>query len=69
MASSFKIARVSTECVACGSCVKACPIRAIKIHKGLYAKPDERKCVGCGNCVKTCPADVIKVLAREAASE
>ena len=49
------------ECVACGSCVKVCPMSAIQIYKGLYAKVDSNKCIGCGECAKECPASVIKV--------
>lgn len=49
------------ECVACGSCVKVCPMSAIQIYKGLYAKVDSNKCIGCGMCAKECPASVIKV--------
>ena len=25
------------ECVACGTCVKVCPVGAISVYKGLYA--------------------------------
>lgn len=48
-------------CVACGICVKNCPIKAIKINKGLYAKVDFEKCVGCSKCSKICPASVIEM--------
>lgn len=46
-------------CVACGCCVKVCPINAINVYKGLYAAVDANKCVGCGKCAKECPASVI----------
>lgn len=49
------------ECVACGSCVKVCPMSAIQIYKGLYAKVDSNKCIGCSMCAKECPASVITV--------
>ena len=48
-------------CVSCGSCVKVCPVSAIDIFKGIYAKIDTDKCVGCGKCVKECPASVISL--------
>jgi len=54
-----KLAVVSKECVACGSCVKVCPVSAITIRKGIIAKIDENKCVGCGKCCSICPAEVI----------
>ena len=55
-------ARVDREsCVACGCCVKVCPLGAIGVYRGLYAQVDEGKCVGCGRCVKECPASVIEL--------
>lgn len=60
-----KIASVNTkECVACGVCQKVCPISAIYIDKGMYAKATD-KCVGCGKCSVECPASVITMLERE----
>lgn len=56
-----KIAYVSDACVACGCCVKECPLKAITIYKGVYAKVDEDKCVGCGKCAKACPAQIITI--------
>ena len=53
-----------TECVACGSCQKVCPMEAIRVYKGLYARVDDNKCVGCGRCAKECPASVIVLEAR-----
>lgn len=49
------------ECVACGCCVKVCPLNAISIHKGIKAVVDINKCVGCGKCAKECPASVIEI--------
>ena len=51
-----------SECVACGCCVKVCPLGAIHIHKGIYAKIDNTKCVGCGKCAKECPASIITIV-------
>ncbi|MDR0465776.1 MAG: 4Fe-4S binding protein [Deltaproteobacteria bacterium] len=56
-----KIASIDKECVACGVCVKACPIRAIAVYKGLFAVVDESKCAGCGKCGQICPAGVIAI--------
>lgn len=49
------------DCVACGCCVKVCPLNAIQIIKGIRARVDEEKCVGCGKCAKECPASVIEI--------
>lgn len=61
MQKSKKLAFVSEECVACGCCVKVCPLKAISIYKGVYAQVDENKCVGCGKCANVCPAQVIRI--------
>lgn len=64
-----KTAFVSEECVACGSCVKACPLKAITIYKGVYAQVDENRCVGCGKCASACPAQVITIDFKEDINE
>ena len=48
-------------CVACGCCVKVCPLRAIEIVRGVMAQADREKCVGCGKCARECPASVIEI--------
>ena len=53
-------------CVACGCCVKVCPLDAISICKGIKAVVDTDKCVGCGKCAKECPASVIEIREVEA---
>ena len=50
-----------SDCVACGCCVKVCPLGAIQIIKGVMAQVDMEKCVGCGKCAKECPAGVIMI--------
>ncbi len=53
---------IDTEsCVACGCCVKVCPLGAISIFKGLAASVNSTLCVGCGKCAKECPASVITI--------
>ena len=49
------------SCVACGCCVKVCPMQAIAIVRGIMAEVTEGKCVGCGKCAKECPASVITI--------
>lgn len=49
------------SCVACGCCVKICPMDAIQIFHGITARVDMGKCVGCGRCTKECPASVITI--------
>lgn len=49
------------SCVACGCCVKVCPLNAIAVFKGIAARVDRERCVGCGKCAKECPASVIAI--------
>lgn len=65
MSRIIKRAYVDRSCVACGNCVKKCPVRAISIHKGMYATASDR-CIGCGKCVAACPAGAIEVRAVKA---
>ena len=53
-----------SRCVACGGCVKECPMQAVSIWKGCYAIVDENICIGCGKCDRSCPAGSIDVLNR-----
>ena len=50
-----------SACVACGCCVKVCPLQAIEIVRGVMAQVRQDKCVGCGLCAKECPVGVIHV--------
>lgn len=59
-----KVAFISKECVACGSCLKACRLNAISIYKGIYATINADKCVGCGKCANVCPASIISIVSR-----
>jgi ferredoxin len=53
-------------CVACGCCVKVCPLQAIQVVGGVMARVKEEKCVGCGKCARECPASVITIVEVEA---
>ena len=52
------------RCVACGVCVKECPMQAVNVWKGCYAVIDSDICIGCGKCAKSCPAGSISVMDR-----
>lgn len=62
---SKRYAQVGDYCVACGSCVKVCPMGALSIWKGVVAQVEKDICVGCGKCVKECPAGTIELKERE----
>ena len=53
-------------CIACGTCVKACPANAIILEKNsenklVSFKVDLKKCIFCGNCQYYCPVKAIKL--------
>ncbi|AFS77808.1 4Fe-4S ferredoxin iron-sulfur binding domain-containing protein [Gottschalkia acidurici 9a] len=52
-------------CVGCGTCVKACPMKAIKIVDGIFAEVNQDKCVGCSKCERECPASIIEIVEKE----
>ncbi len=60
-----KVAKIGSQCVACGTCIRECPFGAIKITNGVKANVNTEICVGCGKCSKICPASVIEIIARE----
>ena len=54
-----------SHCVACGCCVKACPLGALSVRFGVYAHVEYDRCVGCGKCAKESPASVIEIKQEE----
>ncbi len=44
---------VKDRCRVCYTCVRECPVKAIRILNGQAEVMNER-CIGCGNCVKVC---------------
>ena len=65
MGKTRKMARVLSGCVACGCCVKACPLGAISVWHGIRAQVNPLRCVGCGKCALVCPAEVIVLTEKE----
>lgn len=47
---------VKDRCRVCYTCVRECPVKAIKIIKSQAEVINER-CIGCGNCIKVCSRD------------
>lgn len=47
---------LTNECHDCYKCVRACPVKAIKIEND-HASVIPEKCISCGTCVKVCPAN------------
>ncbi len=56
MSQSFRTQLVFTikdRCRVCYTCVRECPVKAIRINNGQAEVINDR-CIGCGNCVKVC---------------
>src|ERR1700686_2283116 len=48
------IITVAEKCRKCYSCVRSCPVKAIKVDKS-YTEIIFERCIGCGNCLSNCP--------------
>lgn len=48
------IVTITDKCRKCYSCVRSCPVKAIKVEKD-YAEIIFERCIGCGNCLANCP--------------
>ena len=58
VASNF-YAQVDTElCKGCATCVKRCPMEAVKLVNEI-STVDMARCIGCGVCVPTCSENAI----------
>jgi Fe-S-cluster-containing hydrogenase component 2 len=41
---------LTARCRDCYRCVRACPVKAIRMHHG-QAYVDEERCIACGTCI------------------
>jgi Na+-translocating ferredoxin:NAD+ oxidoreductase RNF subunit RnfB len=58
-------AQVNTElCKGRGTCVKRCPLDAVKVADKL-SSVDLARCIGCGLCVPTCPENAIGLVKKD----
>lgn len=51
----------SSKCKQCYSCVRNCPVKAVRIRDGK-AEIIQSRCIQCGNCVKHCSRKAKKIL-------
>ena len=56
--SSLKPHVMEKKCIACGCCIKICPVQAISFKKEK-AFIDQAKCISCGECLSACKFDAI----------
>lgn len=56
-----------SRCTSCGSCVKLCPVHAIRL---VHGRPRwNYRCEGCHRCINTCPQEAIQGSAIRAAAQ
>ena len=51
--------KISTDCVACGTCIDECPVGAI--HEGEQYSIEPEVCIECGTCEGVCPSGAISL--------
>lgn len=52
---------IPERCRKCYTCVRECPVKAIRVIDG-QAKVIHDRCIGCGNCVKVCSRKAKQIL-------
>ena len=62
-----EVALRESRCIACGTCLEACPEGAITAVDGRILT-DLALCVRCGSCTRVCPAEAREILGREASA-
>ena len=48
-------------CTGCGSCLRICPTKAIRVKKSKSIRIVDQ-CIGCGGCLRICPAGAVTAL-------
>ena len=49
----------NAKCTGCGSCIDACPQRAVSLHNDMVVINQEQ-CIQCGTCAEACPVSAIR---------
>lgn len=55
------VTTIEDKCKACYSCLRQCPVKAIKVEVGQSRVVPER-CISCGSCIKACSQNAKNVL-------
>lgn len=54
-----RTAKIGADCVACGCCVRVCPLLRHPNLERYHSPGVADRCVGCGKCAAECPATII----------
>ena len=68
LTSNFIAKNPMKNCTLCETCIKKCPVGAIKIIKNKnkeYIKINKNICIGCGVCVNSCQAKNLTMIRKE----
>ena len=60
MHNAFLVKSNPELCVACQTCLRECPAKAIFMENKI-ANIDYEKCIGCGQCVSVCPRGAMEI--------
>lgn len=52
------------RCTACGECKRECPMGAVEMFAGCYARIRTTDCIGCALCAVICPRECIDIKER-----
>lgn len=55
------VSTIDDKCKACYSCVRNCPVKAIKVEAG-QSRVVEDRCISCGNCVRVCAQNAKQII-------
>jgi Na+-translocating ferredoxin:NAD+ oxidoreductase subunit B len=70
--SNYILSVKASTCLACGLCVKRCPMKALELagsegaqnEKGQAPRLETEACIGCGVCVYKCPSGSLGLIQR-----
>lgn len=51
---------VSSDCIRCGACVKACPVSAMRLEESGM-EIDRELCISCMRCFSVCPVQALRL--------
>ena len=52
------------KCARCGTCIEACPRRALSFGEDGFIVVDHALCDGCGDCVNACPNGALELIGK-----